>query len=335
MSRTLFGEERRLDRLNNLSDPLVSIKNSVEWKIFEKELKRIFPEKDNQLGGRPAYSKLLLFKILILQEYFGLSDKSAEYQITDRLSFMRFLDLSIEDQVPDSNTIWNFREALKIDRKVDRLFEVFVNALLKKGLIVNKGSIIDATIMKAPIQRNSREENEVIKNGNTPEDWSDKKSSHKDIEATWTEKHGRQFFGYKNHIKMDSKTKIITKTFTTVASTSDSKAFVPLLSDDDMDQPMYMDSGYDYEAVKMVLAAGNVKMRIQKRAVRNKPLTEKENKRNHRFSKIRCRVEHVFGAMRTLFGPPLIRTIGLQRARVKITLRSLTYNIQRASFMMG
>ena len=122
MSRTLFGEERRLDRLNNLSDPLVSIKNRVEWKIFEKELKRIFPEKDNQLGGRPAYSKLLLFKILILQEYFGLSDKSAEYQITDRLSFMRFLDLSIEDQVPDSNTIWNFREALKIDRKVDRLF---------------------------------------------------------------------------------------------------------------------------------------------------------------------------------------------------------------------
>lgn len=335
MSRTLFGEERRLERLNNLSDPLVAIKENIDWKIFQRELLRIFPEKDNPLGGRPPYSKLLLFKILLLQEYFGLSDKSAEYQITDRLSFMRFLDLNIEDRVPDSNTIWNFREALKIDSKVERLFEVFVNALLKQGLIVNKGSTIDATIMKAPIQRNSREENDVIKNGDAPKDWSEKKSSHKDIEATWTEKHGKQFYGYKNHIKMDNKSKIITKTFTTVASTSDSKAFVPLLSDSDMDKPIYMDSGYDYADVKSVLAAGGIKMKIQKRAVRNKPLTEKEEKRNHRFSKIRCRVEHVFGAMRTLFGPPLIRTIGLQRARVKITLRSLTYNIQRASFIMG
>ena len=335
MSRTLFGEERRLERLNNLRDPLVAIKLNIDWKIFQKELIKLFPEKDNLLGGRPAYSKLLLFKILLLQEYIGLSDKSAEYQITDRLSFMRFLDLSIEDQVPDSNTIWNFREALKIDNKIECLFEVFVNALLKKGLIVNKGSTIDATIMKAPIQRNSRDENEEIKNGVTPKDWSEKKGAHKDIEATWTEKHGKQFYGYKNHIKMDNKSKIITKTFTTVASTSDSKAFVPLLSDSDMNKPMHMDSGYDYDSVKTVLAAGNIKMRIQKRAVRNKPLTEKENKRNHRFAKIRCRVEHVFGAMRTLFGQPLIRTIGLQRARVKITLRSLTYNIQRASYLMG
>jgi transposase, IS5 family len=95
MSRTLFGEESRLDRLKTLNDPLVEIKEKTDWIVFKKTLDKVFPVKSNEQGGRPAYSKLLLFKILILQEYYGLSDKGVEYQITDRLSFMRFLDLTV------------------------------------------------------------------------------------------------------------------------------------------------------------------------------------------------------------------------------------------------
>ena len=335
MSRKLFGEEERLQRLSDLKDPLIEIKQRTDWKIFDRKLRSLFPEKNNELGGRPAYSKLLLFKILILQEYCGLSDKAVEFHITDRLSFMRFLDLTIDDTVPDSNTVWNFREDLKKNNRMEKLFDAFVVSLRKSGLIVNKGSIVDATIVKAPIQRNKKSENDEIKNGKTPSDWSKKKQGHKDTDANWTAKHGKQYFGYKNHVKMDRKSKLITKTHTTVASTSDSKALLPLIDDDDVGKTMYMDSGYDYDAVKTVLNAIKVKPRIQTRGVRNKPLSDKQIKRNHRLSKIRCRVEHAFGVMRTTFGSALIRTIGIERARVKNVMRTLTYNIKRATYLMG
>lgn len=222
-----------------------------------------------------------------------------------------------------------------LDNAIEILFEALIASLRKQGVIINKGSIIDATIVKAPIQRNKRSENDDIKNGNIPTAWSNKKKSHKDIDANWTAKHGKQYFGYKNHVKMDKKTKIITKTFTTEASTSDSKGFAPLLEDDDIGKTMHMDSGYVYDAVKAVLLAGGVKPRIQSRGVRNKPLDEAQMKRNHKLSSIRCRVEHAFGSMSTCFGPAIIRTIGIERARVKNVMRTLTYNIKRVSYLMG
>jgi transposase, IS5 family len=335
MSRKLFGEEERLDRLTQLKDPLIEIKARTDWKVFEKSLNRLFPEKKQELGGRPSYNKLLLFKILILQEYCGLSDKAVEFHISDRLSFMRFLDLTLDDTVPDSNTVWNFREELKKNNAIEQLFDAFVQSLRRSGIVVNKGSIIDATIVKAPIQRNSRSENDQIKKGDKPEDWSEKKSSHKDTDANWTAKHGKQYFGYKNHIKADMKSKIVTKCYTTQASTSDTKGFVPLLEDDDIGKTMHMDSGYDYQSVKAVLEAGRIKYKIQARPLNNKPLTEEQKNQNHKMASYRCRVEHVFGVMHTIFGPALIRTIGFERAKVKNLLRTLTYNIKRASFLMG
>jgi transposase, IS5 family len=335
MSRKLFGEEQRLERLSVLKDPLIEIKALTDWSFFEKKLQNLFPEKNREQGGRPAYSKLLLFKILLLQEYCGLSDKAVEFHITDRLSFMRFLDLTLDDIVPDSNTVWNFREALKKEKRMEKLFEAFIQTLRRGGVIVNKGSIVDATIVKAPIQRNKRKDNQDIKNGGTPEDWDKKKRSHKDTDADWTAKHGKQYFGYKNHVKIDRKTKLITKTYTTKASVSDSKAVAPLLEKDDIGKTLHMDSGYDYDSVKTLLNILKIKSRIQTRAVRNKPLTEKQKNRNSRLASYRCRIEHVFGVMHTCFGPALIRTIGKERANVKNLLRSIAYNLKRLSFLLG
>jgi len=191
----------------------------------------------------------LLFKILTLQEYCGLSDKAVEFNIIDCLSFMWFLDLTLDDVVTDSNSVWNFREILKKDKSKELLFEAFVDSLRQRGIVANKGSIVDTAIVKAPIQRNKRVENDDIKQGKPPDHWSDKKKSHSDTDANWTAKHGKPYFGYKNHIKIDRKTKIITRTFTTIASTSDSKAFVPLLKEEDIGKMMHMGSGYDYESV--------------------------------------------------------------------------------------
>lgn len=117
----------------------------------------------------------MMFRILILQEYFGLSDEQMEFQITDRFSFMRFLGLRSCDKVPDSNTIWHFRERLNEGDVIKELFDRFTKELTKQGLIVNKGKIIDATIVKVPVQRNNKEENEQIKQGDVPVDWDEKR----------------------------------------------------------------------------------------------------------------------------------------------------------------
>jgi transposase len=106
-------------------------------------------------GGRPPYDYVLMFKVLILQRYYNLSDEQAEYQINDRMSFMRFLNLTIADDIPDSRTVWHFREKLVEFGLVDELFSVFIRELDRLNLLVNEGKIIYASFVETPIQRNN------------------------------------------------------------------------------------------------------------------------------------------------------------------------------------
>ena len=131
-----------------------------------------------------------MFKILILQRYYNISDDQAEYQICDRLSFMRFLGLTLADDVPDSKTIWNFRERVTDLDLAEVLFELFIKELTKLNLIIHEGKIIDASFVEVPKQRNSREENKAIKEGNIPADWQNTshKLAQKDTDARWTKK---------------------------------------------------------------------------------------------------------------------------------------------------
>ena len=133
--------------------------------------------------------------------------------IQDELSFMRFLDLNIREDVPDSNTIRNFKEALTKACIIEKLFEKFGKELEKKDLIANKGSIVDASFVEVPKQRNTKDENDKIKNNETPDEWkkNPNKLSHKDLDARWATKNHQKYFGYKNHVKIDVKSKLITK----------------------------------------------------------------------------------------------------------------------------
>lgn len=331
MNRTLFAEENRLEALS-AKDPLVKIKSQTNWKVFEKELDKMFPAKDYAQGGRPPFSKLLLFKIVILQEYYGLSDEGTEFQINDRLTFMRFLDLSLDHKVPDRNTIWNFKESLKIDRRAEKLFEIFLAELRRNGLVLNKGSIIDASIVKAPVQRNSREENDEIKNGNTPE-WEEKKAAHKDTDARWTSKNGKNYFGYKDHIKVDQASKLITACHITSADVHDSQIVFHLIDKHDEGHSVYADSAYSSNEIREVLKEFKIQGRIHKKGVRNNPLNEKDIERNHKLSKKRCRVEHVFGMMKRRVKDFGVRCVGLARATRDIIMKNLVYNIQRNVYL--
>jgi transposase, IS5 family len=324
-----FDEEFKFERISKLGDPLERLNTAIEWDVFRYTLNKHLIKEAKGAGGRPPFDYVMMFKILILQEYFGLSDEQMEFQITDRFSFMRFLGLHSYDKVPDSNTIWTFRENLKEGNVVQELFERFGKELNKHGLIVNKGKIIDATIIEVPVQRNSRDENTQIKEGEVPEEWTAKKKAHKDTDARWTKKNNEDFYGYKNHIKVDERKKFIESYHVTEASTHDSIGGLELLDKKDKGQSLHADSAYTGEAFEQAVAKVKMKNKIHEKGYRNNPLTEKQMQRNNKKSKIRVRVEHVFGFMHQSTGGLIIRTIGKVRAAIKIGLMNLTYNLFR------
>jgi transposase, IS5 family len=232
-SKGLFDEQFRLDKISNQNDPLAKLNQHIAFELFRKTLEGHFEVgKDRSQGGRPSFDYLLMFKILILQRYYNLSDDHTEYAILDRLSFMRFLGLTISDHVPDAKTIWNFKNELTKSNLVDPLFGMLDKTLDKKGVILHKGKMVDASIVEVPIQRNSRDENHEIKKGEIPVEWNDHpaKLSQKDVDARRTNQKGKSFYGYKDHIKADIKTKLITSYKVTPANVVEGRILADLLA---------------------------------------------------------------------------------------------------------
>ena len=223
-----FDVERRLEAISAKGDPLETIKKIVPWEDFRAGIEAVTetkPEQRKSNAGRKPYDTILKLKIVVLQSLHNLSDERTEYLIRDRISFMRFLDLELEDPVPDATTIWLFREALAQAGLIDRLFERFGQHLEAEGYIARGGQIIDATIVSVPKQRNTKEENEAIKAGKTPEGWEQQpaKNAQKDKDARWTKKNDASFYGYKNHLGVDKAHKLIRKWDATDAAVHDSQ----------------------------------------------------------------------------------------------------------------
>ena len=240
---SLFDSEITLQKLSNIGNPLEKLSSVVDFEMFRERLesKLLNNNKKNNAGAKP-YDVVMMFKIIILQRYYNISDEQTEYQINDRTSFKDFLGLSSGDKVPDSRTIWLFRERLTEKGLGEVLFHDFVNAFTEKGLIFNEGQMIDASFVLAPKQRNSREENEKIKKGEGKELWNDKpqKKNHKDIDARWTQKGGQNYFGYKANTKVDTKSKFVKECITTPASVHDSQVLNNLLNESDRGQKIYI-----------------------------------------------------------------------------------------------
>ncbi len=278
---------------------------------------------------------VFMFKILVLQSLYNLSDAQLEFQITDRFSFMAFLGLHLNDRVPDEKTIWLFRDELTTAKLIDRLFEQFDATLSSNGFAAEKGQIIDATIVSAPKQRNRREENKQIKEGETPESWDSKpnKKRQKDTDARWTRKRNVSYYGYKNHGNVDAKHKFIRRFEVTSASVHDSQAVKSLLDKKNSGQEVYADSAYVGKEIDNLLEASNLQSRINEKGYRNRPLTESQQEANREKSKIRSRVEHIFGVQSQRAGSLIRRSIGMVRAKTKIGLRNLSYNLSRYALL--
>ena len=330
-ARGLFDEQGRLEKLSKKQDPLERLSAHIDFEYFRKPLEAFLnKDTDRSKGGRPAYDYVLMFKILILQRYYNVSDDAIEYAILDRLSFMRFLGLSINDPVPDAKTIWLFRDRLTTGKLIEQLFNHLDELLDKDGIIVHKGKLVDASIVEVPIQRNSREENKELKEGKVPQGWEKDKLKQKDTDAKWVKHNGKSYFGYKNHVKADSKSKLITAYKVTAANIHDSEVIEELLSkQEDAYQPLYADSAYRSEVIEQTCIEKQIISRIHEKGYRNQPLTKGQQKSNRKKSKWRARVEHIFGFITNTMNGMYLHYRSLLRNTAAIGLINLTYNLFR------
>ena len=328
MLNGLFDIDNRLDYLTENGDMLPRLKDLVPWEKFRRDLEVIYDHERKSNAGRRPFDVVMMFKILILQSLYNLSDD-------EMVSFMRFLDMALDSRVPDAKTIWLFRSKLEEHKLIRKLFDKFNAFLAESGFVAKKGQIVDATIVRVPTQRNTRDENKAIKEGNPPvENWSDAKKRQKDTDARWVQKNGKNYYGYKNHVEADVNYKIIRDYKVTDASVHDSNVFEELLDESNTSRDVYADSAYRSAKSEANLKEGRFRAHLQRKGCKGHPLTSWEKQGNRTRARTRSRIEHIFGAMTQRAGNLILRSIGISRAEVKLGLRNIAYNMERFCFLM-
>ena len=315
--------------MTRLRDPLVDLKRLIDFEIFRPILQKAVDKPKTSPAGRKAFDSVFMFKILIIQRLYNLSDEQVEFQINDRNSFQRFLNISSGGKVPDFSTVWRFREALTEANAMKALFEAFTKTLEDKGVLTKVGTIVDASFVEVPKQRNTREENEMVKDGEVPQAWKENphKLCQKDTDARWTKKNDASFFGYKNHVLADAESGMIRDYEVTDAAVHDSQPFPELVKKVGAGETVFADSAYASAKTDDLLEKRSVENAIHEKAYRNRPLTKVQVEMNRVKSQIRCTIEHIFGCVENSMGGPELEYIGIRRITTGIGLCNLAYNL--------
>lgn len=348
--QSLFSLNDHLAALSKDGDPLEVLQQTVDFEYFRTWLIEGLGYGDGAKGGRPPFDPVMMFKALILQAQHNLSDARMEFMIRDRLSWLRFLGLSLGDRTPDENTIRHFRNRLTETGTLKRVMKAFDWQLQKKGYIPMSGQIVDASLVPAPKQRNTEGEREAIKSGKSAKDiWPNEpnKAAQKDTDARWTLKVGGKVryredgtplpmialpvFGYKSHISIDRGFGFIREMAVTSASAADGRLLRQVVSTDNTGSEVWADSAYRSKRNEKWLSDRMLTSRIHRRKPMGKPMSKATARANAAKSSIRAHVEHVFAHQKNRFGL-FIRTIGLARAEAKLTLSNLAYNFNRLIF---
>lgn len=335
--KSLFSLSDYLEALSKEGDPLEVLQQTVDFEYFRAWLVEGLGYGDGAKGGRPPFDPVMMFKALILQAQHNLSDARMEFMIRDRLSWLRFLGLSLGDRTPDENTIRHFRNRLTETGTLKRVMKAFDWQLQKKGYIPMSGQIVDASLVPAPKQRNTEGEREAIKSGmSAKEIWPDEpnKAAQKDIDARWTLKIGGKVryradgtplpmialpvFGYKSHISIDRRFGFIREMAVTSASAADGRLLRQVVSMDNTGSEVWADSAYRSKRNEKWLSDRMLTSRIHRRKPKGKPMPKTTARANAAKSSIRATSNMSSLIRRTGLG--FIRTIGLARAEAKLTL---------------
>lgn len=291
------------------NDWLGKIDKIIDWSGIACILSEIYSSDE----GRPSYPVLSLVKLLLLQQWYCLSDPGLEEAVDDRLSFRRFAGLPLDQGVPDHATIWRFRQELERLGLSEALFAEINGQLDARGVIVRKGTLIDATIVEAAV---------------TPPPGKDAEVSARDPQAGWTKKNGKSRFGYKAHIAVDQGSGIIRGAILSSADLHDSQAGPALVQGDE--EAVYADKAYDSQKFRDALAKVGITDGVMHKARRNTPLKDWQRWFNKAVSPIRCGVERSFAIMKRYYGYQRVRYIGLSRNRCHLNLMAAAINLRRA-----
>lgn len=281
----------------------------LDWPAVERIVAGIYASREGGL----AYPLLTYVKLLLLQQWHGLSDEGLEAAVDDRLSFRRFAGIPLSDSVPDHSSIWRFREQLARRGLAERLLAEINRQLDGKGLIVRRGTLIDATILEAAVRPPGGDAGEV---------------SGRDPQAGWTKKNGRSRFGYKGHVAVDEGSGLVRQAVMTPADVHDSLKADELVQGDEA--AVYADKAYDSEARRADLKGRGIKPRIMHKARRNHPLRPWQVWLNKAIAPIRAGVERLFGTMKRSYGYRRVRYLGLARNHAQLQLLCAAINLRRA-----
>ena len=309
LADSMLIEHDALKELDELSE-------LIDWSRVEQHLAHIHAK----AKGEKAWPPLMMFKALLLQSWYNLSDPQLEKQLARDLLFRRFTELDISESVPDHSSFWRFRQHLEQESLMDTLLAEINQQLSEQGLYIRSGevSIIDASVIEAKQSRPNKR-----KDG----------SCTQDPEADWNVKAGsdgkrKSTYGFKAHANVDEDGFIKATDFSS-GSLHDSNCFTSLLSGDET--AAYADSAYQSQAHDDWLSERGIENRIIKRAYRGRPLTEEDKKFNRLHSAVRCTVERVFGVLKQHYGMAKARYLGLARNRTRFELMCMAHNIKRGA----
>lgn len=315
------------------SECLSTLEGLVDWRGLERVLAPLEPSR----YGAPGYSALLLLKGVLLQQWYGLSDPGLEDALADRLSFRRFVGLALDEGVPDYSTICRFRGALREAGLAEAVFAEIHRQIDAKGLIVRRGTLIDATLVAANVKRPAKPKEETAASAQTaakkPASANQTSRSRTDPEAEWTKKNGKAHFGYKGHVGVDEGSGIIRSATLTGASVNDTVVADKLILGDE--RAVYGDQAYSTHARRAALRARGCKDRIMHRPNKHHDLTARQKQRNRGIAKRRAPVERVFAVAKRLCGWTRARYIGLARNAAHFMLLCTAINLRRWAALAG
>lgn len=298
-----YFDHQQYSRMEELGDKLGKVKTIIDWEKFRPILSDMY--RDNEIeGGRPHIDEILLIKIMVLQGWYGLSDYEAERQATDRISFRNFLDYP--EKIPDRSTIWKFQERLVEKGKVHLIWDELQRQLDEKGYHIKRGTIQDATFITSDP-------------GHAPSDKprGDKAQARRSRDGTWAKKGSKSEFGYKLHTVVDTDCQFIRRFDTTTASVHDSQIDLSQKG-----ETVYRDKGYFGTTPFASMD------KTMKRAVRGKPLSIKDKRRNRAISRTRSLVERPFAVIKRVFRSGHVLVTTVLRAHTKNLFSCFAYNVR-------
>jgi IS5 family transposase len=313
----------------------------ISWSRVEKLLKDRLGRSNETTAGAKSYPAIQMFKILLLQQWYGLSDQETERAVLDRISFTLFVGLSLEESVPDHTTICRFRNILVEKKLLQPLLEEINRQMEKQAKLIKKGVAVDASIISSAARPRKQVDIETVvcdrEEGESacPAQVKVSVSYSHDRDAAWTKK-GKSFhYGYKAHTSVDADTGLILSAHATPANYSDTGELKSLVKGSCLPAKsrVYADKGYTSAGNRELLKRHKCKDGIMNRAYRNKPLTDRERKRNKLISKRRYIVERVFGTLKQHYGMARASYLGTLKVQGELLLSSLAYNIKRALFL--